>query len=152
MSNDKKPPVEAVSGGHNPDALDLLKIERRIDMLEREKTELGAKSKLTPGRRGQLAKVSKELLELGWARVVATEHVRANPYQSEIYDREQAVAMRDAKREERHTDRQQKSAQADQRSYVEKYRSYVASWKNKQAEEKSEPVKSNDSEVEQEPE
>ena len=152
MSNDKKPPMGAVSGGYNPDALDLLKVERRIDLLEKEKAELEAKSKLTPGRSQKLANVNNELGELGWARVAMTEHVRANPHQSEIYEREAAHAKRDAARQEEAMERQRRETAAQSgQSYRDTLRAYVASWK-KRAEPDSSPEKSKNAEAGAEPE
>jgi hypothetical protein len=132
MSNEKKAPKRAVSAAPIPDAIDLREIERHIERLEKEKAELEAKSKLLPGRSQHLAKIDRELLRLGWARVSATEHVRASPHQSEIYEREAAAAKRDAARQEELEKRRlgEVAAQGGQ-SYREALRAFAASWKKR---------------------
>lgn len=130
MANDKRAPSGAVHAAHTPDALDLLKIERRIDLLETEKAKLEAKSKLTPGRTAQLAKINEELGRLAWARISATEHVRANLHQSEIYEREKEVDRRDAARQRMLDEKKEVAAQGGT-NYREALRTYIASWKKK---------------------
>ncbi|WLB57439.1 hypothetical protein [Bradyrhizobium japonicum] len=132
MTNDTKPPKGAMSFSHAPDAADLLKIEQRIELLEKEKAEIESKSPLVPGRNQKLAEIRKELAKLGWERVSTTEHVQASAYQSEIYQREKAVAKRD---QEQQTKLERKQAQEVARqgaqAYRESLRAYVANWKKK---------------------
>jgi predicted nuclease with TOPRIM domain len=130
MASEKKPPKGAISVTHTPDGLDLLKIEQRIEVLEKKKADLERKSKLVPGRSEQLARVSQELSQLRHDHSSMQEHVRANLYQSKIYENEKALAQRDAARQQMLDEKKEVAAQG-RANYREALRTYVASWKKK---------------------
>jgi hypothetical protein len=131
MANDK-PPKGASFGAHTPDALDLLEIELRIERLEQEVSVLEASSKLIPGRSKKLAEANMELGKLRWARVSASEQVNANPYQSEIYQREVDAAKLRAAEQKKHDElRQNSEPKQGAQSYRDALRAYAANWKAK---------------------
>ena len=130
-------------------ALDLLKIERRIASLEKERAALEAKSKLTPGRSGQLKAVDRELGQLRLTHISVQEYVRANPYQSDIYEREKVFAQRDAARQEM-LDKKKEIAAQTGGSYKDSLLAYVANWK-KRVEADHAPATSKGKDDEQEP-
>jgi hypothetical protein len=74
-----------------PTGNDLIEIERRIKVLEEEKSRVEAQPSLRPGRNRQLDAISQSLQQLGWAKVVATEHVRADRFQSKVYENQKAL-------------------------------------------------------------
>jgi len=130
MANEKKAPKGPVSMSHTPDGLDLLKIERRIEALETKKADLEGKSKLIPGRSEKLAKVSQELSQLRQSHSSVQEHVRANQYQSEVYNREK-IRYEDEAARQKMRDEKREAATQGGTNYRETLRAYVARWKKK---------------------
>lgn len=131
MAQGKAPPKGSVQAVPAPDALDLLDLEKRIEGLEKSKAEIESKSAIVPGRSKQLDEITRTLHKLRWAYVSAQEHVRVNPAQSEIYEREKDHAKRDTERQRLLEEKMQAADRDGGESYREKFRAYVAKLKNK---------------------
>ncbi|MBS0533108.1 MAG: hypothetical protein JSR72_03535 [Proteobacteria bacterium] len=70
-----------------PDATDLLKIEEKIAVFEKELKEVEDSTSLIPfQKKSRIRDLKGKIADLEWRRVEAREHVQASLYQTQVYE------------------------------------------------------------------
>jgi ribosomal protein S21 len=153
MSDEDKylPLDQIINLSIKPGAVDLLEIDRRIEVLEKERLSVEARSALLPGKSKRLAEIDAALRGLHLGRMVSREHVFTDPHSTEVYEKQKAVRLEARKQQEAQEARQAalEAARSEPKTGRGALLDYLSRWASKKG--SNAPEKEKDAGAETEP-